>query len=246
MNNYYNNNKPLYGQPNYGANNYQGNFYQNQGMRPNNNYLNNNQNSNFYNQQNNTQNNQNNYNKNDPNVFISGRIGRILISSEDLNTFSNSIKTVEWTKNQYYLQAKNIEVAPTFSKNSNNENNNFNIPKSNLDEYIINSNSTENDFQNYIREIQDRKNKQNDEIQNEKNEFLKVNFPNEYPGMSVEEIYGKIGGNIKEVVSKDQNLNSMVERYLPYIRPSNNIMGGGNKNYVNTPGGAATPAGYGY
>ena len=245
MNNYYNNNKPLYGQQNYGGNNYQSNFYQNQGMRPNNNYLNNNQNSNFYNQ-NQSNNSQNNYNQNDPNVFISGRIGRILISSEDLATFSNSIKTVEWTKNQYYLQAKNIEVAPTFSKNSNNDNNNFSVPKSNLDEYLINGNTTENEFKTYLAEIEMRKKKQNEEIDKEKSEFIKVNFPNENPYMNVEEIYGKIGGNIQGVVSKDKNLNSMVERYLPYIRPSSNIMGGGgDKNYVNTPGSSGTP-GYGY
>ena len=244
MNNYYNNNKPLYGQQNYGGNNYQNNFYQNQGMRPNNNYYNKNQNSNFYNQ-NQSNNSQNNYNQNDPNIFISGRIGRILISSEDLNTFSNSIKTVEWTKNQYYLQAKNIEVAPTFSNNSNNDNNNFNVPKSNLDEYIISGNSAENDFKTYLAEIEMRKKKQNEEIDKEKSEFIKVNFPNENPYMNVEEIYGKIGGNIKGVVSNDKNLYSMVERYLPYIRPSSNNMEGGNKNYVNTPASSGTP-GYGY
>ena len=246
MNNYYNNNNNTYGQPNYRGSNYQNNFYQNQGIRPNNNYLNNNQNSN-YNNYNNQQNNaQNNYNKNDPNVFISGRIGRILISSEDLQTFSNSLKSVEWTKNQYYMKAKNIEVAPTFSKNSNNENDNFSIPKSCIDQYLISDNSSGIELQNYLREIENRRRNQNEEIEKQRSEFLRANFPNDNPGMSVSEIYQKIGGNVKGVLSNDNNLYRMVEGYLPYIKQSNNMMGGGNKNYTNTPGAAPTPLGYGY
>ena len=56
----------------------------------------------------------NNYNQNQNNVgpmpFISGHIGCLLISSEDIDTFSKSLRTTEWTNNPNYLQAKNIDV----------------------------------------------------------------------------------------------------------------------------------------
>ena len=42
--------------------------------------------------------------------FINGRIGRLLISYEDIDTFSKSLRTKDWTNNPNYLQAKNIDV----------------------------------------------------------------------------------------------------------------------------------------
>ena len=95
-------------------NNNRGGFYQNQN---NNNNMYRPPGQNIYQQMNNNYNQPHgpfqNYNQNlfgpqtnqgpGPRPFIQGYIGRTMISSEDLQTFSKSIKEVEWTKNVNYM-----------------------------------------------------------------------------------------------------------------------------------------------
>lgn len=249
MNNFYNN---QYNPQNFNYGQGQ-NFYQNQNMRNNNSYMPNGQGSNYnnYNPNNNmnnmNNNANNNYNQNDPNVFISGRIGRMLIASENVDTFSNSLKAVEWTRNPIYLQAKNIDVAPTFLNNnsSSNQNSNFSAPKCTIDEYMINANSAGDDYRVVLAEIESRKKNQNDEVERAQTEFMRSCLPNENNGMPVEDIYSKIGGNISGVLLNDKGLYGLVEKYLPFIKPGNNNSGD-NKMYTNTPGSSAPPPGYRY
>ena len=63
-----------------------------------------------------------------PQPFMVARFGKKKVISQDLNTFLNSIKQAEWTTNQAYLPAKDIEVKPTFKINQT-DNNINNFPK---------------------------------------------------------------------------------------------------------------------
>ena len=210
MSNFYNNNQRMFGnqnpyQPN---NNYQtpsyippsgaaGNFYNNMNYNQGNTY---NQN------QNQIQNN------NVPQAFISGKIGRIQISSENLETFSKSLKSAEWTNNTNYAQAKNVEVK---IKNMQGMKGDIERPTNRFNEYNTYSNFNFNEFQNFIKNVEDENRKKKEQVIKEKNEFLRINFPNENPDIiSNEDIYKKIGENRKSVVEKDSKLFRKVERLL--------------------------------
>lgn len=245
MSNYYNNNQRgynqyqpnqnMYQQPNYGippGNMPRGNIY--------------NQNSNY---------NQGNYNQNQnqnigPKIFISGNIGRINISSEDLETFSKSLKSTEWTTNQNYLQAENIRVSLKLSLQGQLQSE-IAVPKNRFNEYALNSNFNLNEFQNFIKSVEDENIRKKDEAEKEKTEFLRVNFPNESPSISNSDLYKKIGDNKREVIIKDRNLYGKVERLLPLIKSPSSVneppkQGSGiydftnanndGKIYTNTPG----------
>ena len=227
MSNFYNNNNNrggIYGNQNnmYGQGQ---NFYnqnQNNYNRPQGNYQNNfnqgnynqNQNNNFNYQQNQNNNNQNN----GPKPFISAYMGRLLISSETLETFSKSLKSAEWTTNTNYLQAKNIDVKMKLSLQGQ-LNNNINIPKNRFNNYMFNSNFNMNNFTNFIKEVKDSNQKQKDKIQNEKNNFMRNNFPTEKNDINMRNLYVKIGQNRKDVIMKDNNLYRKVERLLPLLKP---------------------------
>lgn len=222
MSNYYNNNQRgynqyqpnqnMYQQPNYGippGNMPRGNIY--------------NQNSNY---------NQGNYNQNQnqnigPKIFISGNIGRINISSEDLETFSKSLKSTEWTTNQNYLQAENIRVSLKLSLQGQLQSE-IAVPKNRFNEYALNSNFNLNEFQNFIKSVEDENIRKKDEAEKEKTEFLRVNFPNESPSISNSDLYKKIGENKREVIIKDRNLYGKVERLLPLLKNEDAPKSAGN------------------
>ena len=221
---YYNNNNRggIYGNQNNNIYGLQGqNMYQNQNFnRSQGNYQNNynpggnyNQNNNYQQQNYNNQNQQNN----GPIPFISGKMGRILISSETLETFSKSLRSAEWTNNSSYMQAKNIEVKMK-SSSQNQSQNNINIPKNRFNEYRLNSNFNFNNFTNFLKEVKESNQKIKEKVQNEKNNFMRNNFPNERDDLSMNNLYVKIGQNRKDVVMKDSSLYRKVERLLPLLK----------------------------
>ena len=215
MNNIYGNNQRMYGnqyQPN--KNIYQGPSYiPPSGPNARNIY-------NPGNYQPNNQNQNQNQNNNGPKIFISGTIGRLTISSEDLETFSKSLKSAEWTTNANYLQAKNIDVKMKMSLQGQLQSN-IDKPRNRFNDFNINSNFNYDEYQNFIKTVENQNKKIKDDIYKEKNEFLRVNFPNEKPDVSNDDIYKKIRENKKAVVEKDSNLYGKVERLIPLLKSGN-------------------------
>ena len=220
----------------YNNNNNRGGFYQNQNnnnniyrpqgqnfyqqYNPQNQYQNNynqgnyNQNQNFYNQQQNY----GNQNQNSgPRPFITGRIGRCTISSEDLQTFSKSIKEAEWTTNVNYMQAQNVPVRSKISAQGENRNDVF-IPRHRFNDYYINSNFNPNEILAFINEVSDNNKRINDQRAKESNDFMKNNFPDESAELGLNDIYKKIGTKRNDIIAKDSNLYGKVERLLPLIK----------------------------
>ena len=202
--------------PNSNQQNYnQGNNYNQPNYNQGNNY--NNYNQQNYNQGNNYNQNQNN---NGPMPFISGHIGRLLISSEDIDTFSKSLRTTEWTNNPNYLQAKNVDVKMKINLKGQLQYDINSPPKNRFNDYITNSNLNFNDFLNFVKSVEDENKKKKENVDKERNEFLKINFPNEKPDISNDDLYKKIGENKKGIVEKDTNLYGKVERFLvPSVQP---------------------------
>lgn len=231
MSNYYNNNNrgSIYSIPNNfygqrGQNSYNNNNYN----RPHGSFHNNYNKGNYnYNQNINNSYQQHNYNNQNqqnnnigPRPFISAYMGRILISSETLQTFGRNLKTVEWTNNQNYLQAKNINVKIKMNLQGQLQNN-INIPKNRFNNYNLNykSNLNMNNFINFIKEVNDNNNKKKEQIENEKKNFMRQNFPNEKSDLKMDDLYIKIGQNRKDVIKKDFSLYGKVEKLLPLIKP---------------------------
>ena len=222
MNNYYNSNQGgIYG------NQYQGNNYQNQNYnRPPGGYPNPGYNQ-PYNQSNYGQNNQNS----GPRPFIVGKIGRNVIASEDLNTFSQSLKNAEWTNNQSYLQAKNIAITMKVGLQNQIHSNDVDIPKNRLNDYCVNLKYNPNDYFDFIRKVEDDNKRKKNEIERERRNFMKSNFPNENIDISNNELYKKIAENKKDIISKDSSLYSKVSNLLPLLKKDNN----GGYNYNDAP-----------
>ena len=222
---YNNNNRGIYGNANniygqQGQNIYSNNNYN----RPQGNY-NNNYNPGNYNQnQNNNYNNyqQQNYNQNQQNSqikpFISGYMGRILISSETLDQFSKSLKSAEWTNNPNYLQARNIQVKMKLSTQGQNRRD-INIPRNRFNEYGINSNFNINEFTSFLNNANETIKRQKEQNENEKINFIRNNFPSEKCDLNMNSLYVKIGQSRKDVLMKDSSLFQKVERLLPRIKP---------------------------
>ena len=184
-----------------------------------NNYNQGNYNPNLYNQQQNYGNQPQNQNVG-PKPFITGAIGRCKISAEDLQTFSKSIKEVEWTNNVNYMQAQNIPVRHRLSGQGENRNDVY-IPRHRFNDYYINSNFNPNEIITFIREVTDKNKKVKDQIVKEKSDFLKDNFPSESADLGLNDLYKKIGEKRKEVLEKDNNLYRRVENLLPLIKKAN-------------------------
>ena len=220
-------------------NNNRGGFYQNQNnnnnmYRPpgqniyqqlNNNYNqphgpyqnNYNYNPNMYNQQQNYGNNQNQ--NQGPRPFIQGYIGRTMISSEDLQTFSKSIKEVEWTNNVNYMQAQNIPVRHKFvGQGEDNNRNDVYIPRHRFNDYYLNSNFNPNEIIDLIREATDNNRKIKEQSLKEKNDFFKNNFPTENGDITMKQLYTKIRKKIKEIKKKDSNISRKAQHLLPLIK----------------------------
>ena len=204
--------------PNYNQQNYnQGNNYNQPNYNQGNNYNQQNYNQQNYNQGNNYNQNQNN---NGPLPFISGHIGRLLISSEDIDTFSKSLRTTEWTNNPNYLQAKNVDVKMKISLKGQLQYDVNSPPRNRFNDYITNSNFNFNEFQNFLKTVEDENKIKKENVDKERNEFLKVNFPNEKPDISNDDLYKKIAENKKGVVEKDTSLYGKCERFLvPSVQP---------------------------
>ena len=206
-----NNYKPPQGpyQNNYNQGNYNNNFYNQQQ-----NYGN--QQQNYGNQQQNYGNQQQNQNTG-PKPFISGFIGRTKISSEDLQTFSKSIKEVEWTTNVNYMQAQNIPVRHKLAGQGDNRNDVY-IPRHRFNDYYINSNFNPNEIIAFISEVSDKNKRVKEKVNKEKNDFLKENLPTESADLGLNDIYKKIGEKRKDILAKDTNLFQRVENLLPLIK----------------------------
>jgi hypothetical protein len=204
--------------PNYNQQNYnQGNNYNQPNYNQGNNYNQQNYNQQNFNQGNNFNQNQNN---NGPLPFISGHIGRLLISSEDIDTFSKSLRTTEWTNNPNYLQAKNVDVKMKISLKGQLQYDVNSPPRNRFNDYITNSNFNFNEFQNFLKTVEDENKIKKENVDKERNEFLKVNFPNEKPDISNDDLYKKIAENKKGVVEKDTSLYGKCERFLvPSVQP---------------------------
>ena len=214
MNNIYGNNQRMYGnqyQPN--QNIYQGPSY----IPPSRGNAGNIYSPGNYNQLNNYNQNQIN---NGPKAFISGTIGRLSIASEDLATFSKSLKSAEWTTNANYLQAKNVEVKMKINIQGQLQSN-INAPQNRFNDYNTNSNFNYDEFQNFIKTVENQNKKVKEDSNKEKNEFLRVNLPNEKPDISIDNIFKKIGENKKAFIEKDFNLYGKVERLLPLLNSGN-------------------------
>jgi hypothetical protein len=213
----------------------QNNMYGQQGGYPNsNNYgrqqyqynYQNNYNAGNYNQ-NNYQN--QNYNNQQNNEFISAYMGRILISSQDLETFKKSIQSPDWTQNKNYLQAEKIPVQIRGSLSGQLQSE-IVIPQNRINNLGYNANFDERNFLDFLAEVNNSNESQKKQIENEKNSFMRDNFPNEKPDLSISDLYAKIGDNKKDVLMKDSSLYRKVERLLPLLKTEDAPKVAGNIN----------------
>ena len=138
---------------------------------------------NFPNNQNYPQNMNVNINMNNQNMpnnfknFIGGRIGNKEIAREDLNTFMSSIKDFEWTDNNFYKQAKSVEIKPTFVVNSTESPNQpFQGNLSNINQLLLEENTHMSDFQQYKYDCDNRRVQLQDKILQKKKEFVDTFF----------------------------------------------------------------------
>ena len=149
------------------------------------------------------------------NCFILGKFGKKTVVAQDLDTFLNSLKKAEWTTNPSYIMAKDINVKPTFNK-SENSNDEPDIPKysETVNKLYLHLNEiNSNDFLNYIDEVNDRNNKLKQNAKKEKEEFMKLNFPNE-ENIDLSGILNKIKNNHKSFISKDQILFDKIKQAM--------------------------------
>ena len=210
-------------------NNNRGGFYQNQN---NNNNMYRPPGQNIYQQMNNNYNQPHgpfqNYNQNlfgpqtnqgpGPRPFIQGYIGRTMISSEDLQTFSKSIKGVEWTKNVNYMQAQNIPVRHKLMGLGENNRNDVYIPRHRFNDYYFNSNFNPREILDLIQEATNNNRKIKDQTIKEKTDFFKENFPTENVDLNLDELYPKIGKKRKEIIEKDSNISGKAKHLLTKIK----------------------------
>ena len=183
INNYSNNNK---------SNSYKGKIKMNANRNNNNIYQN--------------INNMGTHNENSKDFFIVGKFGKKLVIGQDLNTFLNKIKKAEWTTNPSYLIAKDIKIGPVLSQYNNNLNNEVPNYSSSIDKYYLHLHQlNQNDFLNYINEIQNRKNNLFTESKIEKEQFIRENFPNE-GRIDVNSMLSRIRKNNMSFIIKDQIL----------------------------------------
>ena len=210
-------------------NNNRGGFYQNQN---NNNNMYRPPGQNIYQQMNNNYNQPHgpfqNYNQNlfgpqtnqgpGPRPFIQGYIGRTMISSEDLQTFSKSIKEVEWTKNVNYMQAQNIPVRHKLVGLGENNRNDVYIPRHRFNDYYFNSNFNPREILDLIQEATNNNRKLKDQTIKEKTDFFKENFPTENVDLNLDELYPKIGKKRKEIIEKDSNISGKAKHLLTKIK----------------------------
>ena len=181
-----------------------------------NNYNQGNYNPNIYNQQQNYGKQAQNQNAG-PKPFIAGFIGRTRISAEDLQTFTKSIKEVEWTNNANYMQAQNIPVRHKLAGQGEIRNDVY-IPRHRFNDYYINSNFNPNEITIFIGEVTENNRRTKEQTIREKNDFFKNNFPTENQDLALNDLYKKIEGKRKEVLEKDNGLYRKVENLLPLIK----------------------------
>ena len=168
---------------------------------------------------NNNQNKNQNQNQNfGPSAFISGRIGKMQISSEDKDSFTKSLQSAEWTRNQNYIQTKNMKVNMKigFQTQLKSE---IKQPTCRFDQYFYNPTFNENECQDFINNTQNENKNKIEEFKKEKEEFIKVHFPNENVDMPETELYKKIGENKKDILMKDSKVYQKVERFLDLNEP---------------------------
>lgn len=191
---------------NYGRQQYQGNYQSNYnaGNYNQNNY----QNQNYNNQ---------NQQSNGPTPFISAYMGRIMISSQDLETFKKSIESSDWTQNKNYLQAEKVlvQIKGSLSGQLQSE---IAIPQNRINSLGYNSNFDDRNFLDFLAEVNNSNESQKKQVENEKNHFMRDNFPNEKPDISASDLYDKIGENKKDILMKDSSLYGKVERLLPLLK----------------------------
>ena len=88
-----------------------------------------------------------------------------------LQTFSKSIKEVEWTTNVNYLQAKNIPVRSKISAQGENRNDVY-IPRHRFNDYYFNSNFNPREILDLIQEATNNNRKIKDQTIKEKTDFF--------------------------------------------------------------------------
>ena len=168
------------------------------------------------------QNNQNNFNPN-PNLnddtFISGKIGSNVIAKENKEAFMKSLQATDWTQNKNYLEASNMHVGMKTSFQSQLKSE-IVEPVCRFERYIGNNYFNYDEYQNYLNSVQEENKRKKEEAEKEKSEFLKVNFPNESPDIPEKDLYDKIEKNQKDILMKDRNLYSKVEKMVLLITSS--------------------------
>lgn len=201
----YNQNMNMNTQPlNQGGNimGYQMNNQMNQNMNMNNNM---NANSNMSNQQN--------------LFFITGKFGNRDIAKEDLNTFIAKLKSTDWTNNPIYQHGINVDVTTSLASNNSTQSQMNNQRKGNFDSLYLNVSSRLFEFDSYKNEIIERKQKNAEEIEMKRKEFLSKFFPKDMSDSGIDELLIKINADKSGFISKDPTLSIQMEKVLKYLNP---------------------------
>ena len=102
--------------------------------------------------------------------------------------------------------------------------------KNRINNLGYNSNFDERNFLDFLAEVNNSNESQKRQVENEKNNFMRDNFPNEKPDISTSDLYDKIGENKKDIIMKDSSLYRKVERLLPLLKTQDAPKVAGNFN----------------
>lgn len=176
----------------------------------------NNQTDNYNDMMNNVLNNTNNYIKQQPLPFITGKIGFWDIAREDIDSFGNNVRLTEWTNNQIYQNAKDVDISTTLSTNKT-ITINKQQKKNKFNSLYLNFSPHLNEFENYKREWNERKQKTQEEIYNQKNNFLNKLFLGNVYEPNIETIYAQIKYERYNLITKDPKLVRILGDLLPFF-----------------------------
>lgn len=172
--------------------------------------------------------------------FIGGRIGGKEIVRFDYQTFVSQVNDPNWVSNPIYSLADSVRITTPLQKSNSQMNMQLNIPNSNLlfGQYIIDSNNMlTNEFNNYLINCQERKQKLEGDKESNRIKFISEYLKGVDISVSYDEMLKKINENKCFIISKDLELKNSIQKYLDFI--TNDEFGAGGS-------GSAPPPNAGY
>lgn len=181
----------------------------------------------------------NNLNNNPVQYFIGGKIGKREIIRSDYQTFLGQIKSTDWASNPMYKVADSVIITtPLSNSKKQGQSQNMNSNSSTIfSQYLIDTNSNlSSQFSDYIKGIEERKLKLENDKEKNKQNFIDSCLPGEISTIPLETLLKKIEENRSFIISKDPTLKARVQVYQNEISRKNF-----SNNPNNNPGNMGVP-----